>query len=250
MNIDFHYQYTQPEIPPRCRKERLVRRNAVVRLRLRTPTLREAPVAIIEHGHHINAKGDWAPYRKTYRVFRGHFFTMRRDRNGKPEGLHLPRPNEHDYSGYLTRAERLAQIRAWGRRHIVLRGRIWEQVGEPRYVAQTFGLGCNHGGTALLTSNSYNGNISRDAYYRIDQLAIAIKEAERIAKARGDTKNIPIRPNTRFDVRLPGVLRLNPRRQHGKGNPFLNKVERAIQTTRSPAASGLLVMAMALAERP
>lgn len=247
MKLDYPYQYTEERIPPRCRKSRRVTMDAVLRVTIREAAPSQAPVAIIEHGHTFAKNGDWRRYSKVYRAYKGKLFVRLRDRDGKPERIEAPPPgHEGRWQACQSQAERVKSIREWARNHILIRGQAWEAIGEPRFRIATFGLGRNHSGTSLLTANDYNSNVANHCYFRADQFEQAVAAAERVALARGDTKSVPIRPSTRYKVLMPQVLRLNPRRQHGKGNPFLNKVEKVVQATKDPAASGLLVMGMAL----
>lgn len=128
-----------------------------------------------------------------------------------------------------NRQQRIAQIEAALSKVVLLGDEVWQVCGEPRYQVNTFGLGGNHGGTALFVVMHYNSNISRDYYFRADRYAEAVAWAERVAQERGDTKSIPITPNSTspIEVLLPEAVRLNPAKEHGEGDPFLNQMQAA-----------------------
>jgi hypothetical protein len=58
----------------------------------------------------------------------------------------------------------------------------------------------------------------------VTRRAEAVAEAERIATARGDTRDVPIRPHSEFVVLIPEAVRLDPAREHGDGDPFMNTI--------------------------
>jgi len=89
-----------------------------------------------------------------------------------------------------------------------LDGVMITKTNEPRYVSMTFGLGRNHGGTALMLDSYYNGNIARHAYFRADQLTDAIKYTGYVATRRGDTNYLPIVPHNEIEVLIPEALQL------------------------------------------
>ena len=57
-------------------------------------------------------------------------------------------------------AERSAEIRDEADSYLFFQDKIWEECGEPRYEIVTFGLGHNHGGTAMFIKYEYNHNIA------------------------------------------------------------------------------------------
>lgn len=143
-----------------------------------------------------------------------------------------------------TRETAMEELRAAAVERIVVDGYMFTTAGEPRWVVQTFGLGHNHGGTALFTADSYNPNIAKSAYYRADQRAEAIAAAEDVASRRGDTRSVPIRPHGDIEVVLPEAVRLNPAREHGDGDPFLNALTASTSGTSSVGEAGFVALAV------
>ena len=270
MKITIPYRYTEEVIPKRCRKPRRVEQGASISLTIHEVSGQEAPVAIVSHGHNWGEDGDMQPaltlYRwwrkrlylraKFQRVSRGQYETQNAAQFTTDPYPYELNPNLGRYETYFyqTKGERQKGFRAWAQSVLFVDGERWESVGEPRYVIMTFGLGCNHGlghGTDLCTDTSYNSNISRDRYFRIDQFEQAVAETARIATGRGDTKALPViekqNPDT-FEILIPEAVRLNPHKEHGTGCAFINQMESVIEGVKNPTVAGF--MGMALAFRP
>jgi hypothetical protein len=132
--------------------------------------------------------------------------------------------------------------------YLLIDGKLHIEIGEPRYVVMTFGLGCNHGGTALMEDNYYNPNIRKDRYYRIDRVKEAQQAAIDTAKRRGDTIDAARLEKGNFDkfeIFLPKCLKLDPQKEHGDGDPFINKVDAITEAAGHAGVAGMLVLAAA-----
>jgi len=236
MQITIPYQYTENIISKRCRKSRDVRFDDEVTLEIREFTEADVPIAIIEYDSngHQSLVFRWLDgklwtsattvQKETYRSLDDCFYSLR-------------------YSAYKPQEERLDEFFTQASEVILIDGQIYRVAGEPRYVVMTFGLGCNHGGTALMANYLYNSNIGASHYYRIDQREEAIAEAERIAEARGDTDNIPIYPHTDYKIFISEAIQCHPQREHGSGDPFMNDMEASIEAVKNPLVAGLLGIA-------
>ena len=133
------------------------------------------------------------------------------------------------------------------RKLVIISGFLWEEVGEPRYVINTFGLGHNHGGTGLFVETFYNSNISKTRYFNALEGKKAVEEANRIAAQRGDTEDVG-RFKEMIQVLIPEAVKVNPKRQHGNGSPLLNKFNTITSKSSSIMEAGLLVMATTMKE--
>ncbi|WP_415912458.1 hypothetical protein [Neptuniibacter sp. QD37_11] len=111
---------------------------------------------------------------------------------------------------------------------------MYAPAGEPRYVAMTFGLSNNHGGTALFIDQHCNENIGEDRYFTALQYEEAIASATAIAEGRGDDKSLPMHTNCGnvIEVLIPEAVTLKPNKCAAKGAEFADHVEHAM------AASG------------
>ena len=93
---------------------------------------------------------------------------------------------------------------------IVIDQTVWIPAEEPRYVILTAGAGNNHGGTHLLVHGFTNTDIPVERTFPATKLDEAIAEAERLAEARGDTRNLPITANHRIEVLHAPAVRYQP----------------------------------------
>ena len=124
-------------------------------------------------------------------------------------------------------------------------GKFWELCGEPMYMINTFGLGHNHGGTGFFVQYSYNPNISNKNYFNALQREEAIAYGKAVAANRGDTESIDrIGKYDNIEVLMPEMVRANPGRDHGDGDPFMNSIEELINGSSSSFEAGLLTIAM------
>lgn len=153
----------------------------------------------------------------------------------------------HYFRNYMNpdREEAVAQLKDTADQYLIIDGVLWQQTGEPRYEVCTFGLGHNHGATALMISTHYNGNKPWTCYYSALQHEEAIAAAVETARRRGDTESIPRIEDKhyRIDVFVPSAVRLDPKAWGGKGDDFLNALETLTSSSGSILESAALVTA-------
>lgn len=252
MKIKIPYRYTETEIPPRCRKPRRVDHAATIALTFHEITADEAPIAIVESGG-FPRLGDRTV---EYRWWRDRLWTSyyrseysRAPRRTMTAARFAAHPYPHWSHRYQTQQQCRADFRRWASSIVFIDGMRWDATDEPRYVVMTFGLGGNHGGgwgTSLSNDNGYNSNIGRERYFRCDEYGKAVAAATRIARARGDTKALPIesqRPR-RFEILIPEAVKLRPAKEHGAGDPFINSIERMIEAVHDPMIAGFGLLAL------
>lgn len=127
--------------------------------------------------------------------------------------------------------------------NILVNGELYERSAEPRYVINTFGLGHNHGGTGMFCEYHYNPNISNDSYFPATDGESAVAYANKVAAGRGDTKDVgKFKPFIK--VYMPEIVKVKPNKQHGKGNKFINDIEKIISNSDSAFEAGLLCLCM------
>lgn len=259
MKILAPYRYTEEIIPPRCRKLRRVQFDATMQLTIHEFSMGEIPVAIRQYtkewieGHLVATSVNyywwrnrlWALY-KDSRYSRGPILPMKKD-----EFVKTATALEEYPTTWRSKQESRRSLMQWARSRLLIDGLRYDATGEPRYVIMTFGLGHNHGlgwGTSPSVDNSYNSNIGRARYFRIDEYGKMLVEATRIATARGDTKALPIEEEQnpdRFEVLIPEAIRLQPSREHHDGDPFTNELETVIEGSPDSFIAGLLVVSKA-----
>ena len=133
--------------------------------------------------------------------------------------------------------------------YLLIDDEVYKKTSEPRYVVMTFGLGHNHGGTSLMIDGYYNSNISKDCYFNALERNRAIKEAKETAIKRGDTESIDsIGEYYNIEVLIPEAVKCNPQKEHGEGDPFINKINDITKNASSSTEAGLMAMALTFAE--
>lgn len=236
MQIRVLFNYTESVIPPRCRKPRtLTRDDGKVEIDIPVLSADQAPVAIRASGNFLSRdlafayelrwwEGQlWSP------VSLGQSGEPRGRTSGQdnwdwpalPEVLDLRQGTRNQCYAYEffgsygsnPRDDVEVEIHAFAKRHIVIEGKPYRAVLEPRYVVMTFGLGANHGGTAVMPANHFNTNIKAENYFGLLELKEALSYATQVAEGRSDTKNLPMRyAGPTFDVLMPEVVTVrNPR---------------------------------------
>jgi len=132
--------------------------------------------------------------------------------------------------------------------HILIDGIMYTNIGEPRYVLMTFGLGRNHGGTSLSIDNRYNVNIGKNRYYNAFDRERAIADTIATAKGRGDNESVGRIGCKTIEVLMPEAVKCNPQEEHGDGCEFQNDLNAITQIASNNAEAGLLATALALSE--
>jgi len=238
MKLTIPYTYHETGIPPRCRIPRPIRHEGTMRVTVHELTADDAPIAIVQR---------WCDEMTTYRWWRKRLWVQMTEHDilcgGALTPITIDRLRPHTSYERDNQQNNRRVLMQWGRAHIVIDGHVWRTSGEPRYVVMTFGLGCNHGGTGLLSHTSYNPNIRHTRYFRLDDRDNAVAEAARIAEARGDTDALPMQADSEFDILIPEAIRINPTKEHGDGDPFLNRLD-ALTTMKHPLIVGLCTLAL------
>lgn len=197
-----------------------------------------------------------------YRTFRGNLYTPVRVCDmvsvNDQERANQPFPIEdltHHFRTYgcLSREEAIQQHKEMAENYLLVDGALWQCAGEPMYQVCTFGLGHNHGGTALMITNHFNPNCRWKTYYTALQHEEAVEAAVRTALARGDTEYVDAIRNKRcyIEVLDPAAVRADPKAWGGKGDSFLNALDAITSSASSSMEAGLLAMAYTgVATRP
>ena len=172
--------------------------------------------------------------------------------HGGPDGVtpdwpdfHLNADLPHGYARDRKTCQKKYREAAKG--YILVDGYLWHQCGEPRYVINTFGLGHNHGGTGLFVEEYYNSNISRERYFSALDGDKAVSEANRIAERRGDTESMG-RFEKMIEVLLPEAVSIQPMKEHGEGDAFINKINAITEAAPDATTAGLLTLMAGMQE--
>ncbi len=89
--------------------------------------------------------------------------------------------------------EVIKEVQAECDQYIIIGNHVWQQVEQPIYVYNTFGLGHNHGGTGFFVSFIDPNNIpkcNKKFYFMPEQLKKALDTVLKVAADRGDTESV------------------------------------------------------------
>lgn len=282
MKFKVRYWSTEKYLPSSI--HRVLRSRSVensVDVDIRVVTEKEFPVAIIVHGRKIvfenartyrdfNGTGDYRMHAEEIRTYGGNLFVPVRVTCGAaislvyepldyiPRSLEGMKPYYEQTDAFTDRAivkesdadEKEAEILEKAKDYLIFNGHVWKRCEEPMYLVCTFGLGHNHGSTGFFIEFAYNPNIGRNNYFNALEREEAIAYGKQVAAARGDTKSIDgMGDYANIEVRMPELVRRNPKNEHGDGNEFMNAMETIVRGSNSILEAGLLVMASASKER-
>lgn len=241
MKVSVQFSFIETVIPPGRRKAvDVVQNSGRLTATIKTISSEDAPVAIVAH---MAVAGTETQILVPYRWYQGKLWTPTALRSHQPYespyrkgffGFEVP-PAELD----LTDNSREARNRYLGadwetgsqeatarairgalRGLLIIDGLVHREASEPRYVVMTFGLGRNHGGTALMTDDHFNSNLNRSSYFSLLDLEAAKARATEIATNRGDTKCLPIAVNGPvYQVLLPEAIRIRTHRVRAARSP-------------------------------
>jgi len=252
MEVKIDLKYVEDYLPtPRHRKLR--QRDASEPFSVEVPetTAENAPVVLRTHDLKRYCDGIQPT---DYRIFHGNLYTPVRVcdmmHTDDPERANQPFPAEelHHYFrtyGSLSREQAIKQHRETAEQYLLVDGTVWQCTGEPMYEVCTFGLGHNHGGTALMITNHFNSNCKWTNYFTALQHEEAIEAAVKVALARGDTESVEGIRNKRYRIEVldPAAVRADPKAWGGKGDSFLNALEEITSSASSSMEAGLLAIA-------
>jgi len=233
VKVKILFSYYENVTPPRCRKPRPVRfDDGEVLIEIKDVAPEDAPIAL--RGQGVLLRAPDMHYTLQYRWWGGQLWSaLRLDADGVtprphtygredwaypawPEELDLRGDarqlfrNPYDLQAALTDRRSIeTYLQEAARSHIQIDGRAYRPAGEPRYVVMTFGLGHDHGGTACLTADCFNGNIDIRRYFNLLERDKAIELASTLARERGDLKSLPIEPHGPvWEIHLPEAIRV------------------------------------------
>ena len=182
--------FTAMEIPPRCRKPRPVTHETTAVSSVPIVRPEQAPAAFRLRDHSGRGRAE------EIRAHAGHLYARYAHHDGTPRELDTYLNTER-YCPWGPADSALTyqmSFDAWAGRFLIIRGddgaEIWEMTGEPRYLVTTFGLGGNHGGTALMVETRDSATQRADSYFRADDFEAARAHAEQVALHRGDTESV------------------------------------------------------------
>lgn len=277
MNLKVDFTYEEKYLrTSRCRKPLARTREGIYELAIKELAKAECPIAAVVHDMKsvyegatttadFEGNGEYKMFAEPYRVHNGKFYKFCRASYGAAistaqtelkyviadiksdlyrYSLYEKENLFSDKSVYISDnlSEIVDNMQARANKYISLDGELWKECGEPRYVVNTFGLGHNHGGTAMFIEEFYNSNISSKNYFNAVDRDKAITYAKETAIARGDTDSVKrIGKMENIEVLIPEFFKVDPEKEHGEGNAFLNLLEDMVTSSNNATEAGILV---------
>ena len=277
MNLKVDFTYEEKYLrTSRCRKPLARTREGIYELAIKELAKAECPIAAVVHDMKsvyegatttadFEGNGEYKMFAEPYRVHNGKFYKFCRASYGAAistaqtelkyviadiksdlyrYSLYEKENLFSDKSVYISDnlSEIVDNMQARANKYISLDGELWKECGEPRYVVNTFGLGHNHGGTAMFIEEFYNSNISSKNYFNAVDRDKAITYAKETALARGDTDSVKrIGKMENIEVLIPEFFKVDPEKEHGEGNAFLNLLEDMVTSSNNATEAGILV---------
>lgn len=277
MNLKVDFTYEEKYLrTSRCRKPLARTREGIYELAIKELAKAECPIAAVVHDMKsvyegatttadFEGNGEYKMFAEPYRVHNGKFYKFCRASYGAAistaqtelkyviadiksdlyrYSLYEKENLFSDKSVYISDnlSEIVDNMQTRANKYISLDGELWKECGEPRYVVNTFGLGHNHGGTAMFIEEFYNSNISSKNYFNAVDRDKAITYAKETAIARGDTDSVKrIGKMENIEVLIPEFFKVDPEKEHGEGNAFLNLLEDMVTSSNNATEAGILV---------
>lgn len=277
MNLKVDFTYEEKYLrTSRCRKPLARTREGIYELAIKELAKAECPIAAVVHDMKsvyegatttadFEGNGEYKMFAEPYRVHNGKFYKFCRASYGAAistaqtelkyviadiksdlyrYSLYEKENLFSDKSVYISDnlSEIVDNMQARANKYISLDGELWKECGEPRYVVNTFGLGHNHGGTAMFIEEFYNSNISSKNYFNAVDRDKAITYAKETAIARGDTDSVKrIGKMENIEVLIPEFFKVDPEKEHGEGNAFLNLLEDMVTSSNNATEAGILL---------
>lgn len=223
MQCTIKYSYIAQVVPPRCRKPRPERfDDGAVVVSIREVSSEQAPVAIL--GAQLDFESDTYMEAISYRWFAGRLWAdipvhgcsrrravrypvMPAEMNLITDSAMLSNIDLGVHVGaYEGKDGIAAHLLACSTDWLIIDGQLHRTAGEPMYVAITFGLSNNHGGTSLLVDDHLNPNIKPEAYFSLLEKDQANAYTLAIARNRGDTVKVSTDPGFRFEVLISEAI--------------------------------------------
>lgn len=225
MKIETTIKFYEAYIPPKCRKTRYNEVFKSVWVNIKETTFDSLKLAFIDHYN------EWRVYYYNGKLYKQKPFnrTLAYDENKVDNALddlilwrkrgskYYAKPKNtngdiFNYAEYETPKDIVKRLKCEMSQYLIVDGVLYETiVGKPYYTIYTFGLGGNHGGTALFVSYSTAPKRmikeSKGMAFAINDTEKAITTAIQIASDRGDTNYIEFIKKPKIDIKIPELFK-------------------------------------------
>lgn len=174
-------------IPPRCRKPRDVWYEEELTVEVSEVSAADAPVGFRVELVFVG----WAELRWwNGRLWRRHLPHAHQTEDTVAGSPRFPEHRRREaYILYNSTEAAAADLKEWAGRFLIIDGVVYEKTSEPTYSIATFGLGFNHGGTALMVGAGLDSRYPVHRQFTANQFDDARTAATVVALDRGDTES-------------------------------------------------------------
>ena len=224
MKIETTIKFYEGYVPPKCRKKRFNEVFKGVWVNIKETTFDSLKLAFIDYYN------EWEVYYYNGKLYKQKPFNRTLAYNDEVDNAlddlilwrkrgskYYAKPKANglcygDYDEYETPKDIVKRLKNEMSQYLIVDGVLYEMVvGKPYYTIYTFGLGGNHGGTALFVSYS---NAPKRMIKESKGMAFAINDTEKamttaiqIATNRGDTNYIEFIKKPKIDIKIPELFR-------------------------------------------
>jgi hypothetical protein len=224
MKIETTIKFYEGYIPPKCRKTRYKEVFESVWANIQETTFDSLKLA------YIDLWNDWEVYYYNGKFYKRSFFNFNLAYDNtitnalddliawRKKGSQYFAKTKNlvcdftNYGEYETKKDIVKRLKKEMSQYLIVDGVLYEMViGKPYYIINTFGLGANHGGTALFVSYSTAPKRmikeSKGWAFSINETEKAITTAIEIATNRRDTNYIDIIKRPKIDIKIPELFK-------------------------------------------
>lgn len=205
LEIEFH----ESEIPPRCRKPRMIGHKDTVNVKINEASEADAPAAFIFHSYNKKPLKVLLYKDCLYKEARISFYNGKELEEYSFDDIpwHSVLSKYTPPGEYTTKAEYIAYLKVKSRDYLIVNRTLYVRCYEPYYEITTFG--CYGDGTAIFPQFSCKSRKVVYGYSSLDR-GTAISDAIKIANGRGDSKCVERIKNLsqgHIEVLLPEVCK-------------------------------------------
>ena len=224
MKIETTIKFYEGDIPPKCRKMRYNEVFKSVCVNIQETTFDSLKLV------YIDLWNNWEVYYYNGKFYKRSFFNFNLAYDNtitnaldnlimwrkKGSQYYAKSKNANgdifNYAEYETPKDIVKRLKKEMSQYLIVDGVLYEMVvGKPYYNIYTFGLGGNHGGTALFVSYSTAPKRmvkeSKGMSFCITDTDKAVETAIQIAMGRGDTNFVDCIKRKKIDIKIPELFK-------------------------------------------
>ena len=224
MKIETTIKFYEGYIPPKCRKTRYNEVFKSVWVNIKETTFDSLKLAFIDHYN------EWRVYYYNGKLYKQKTFNRTLAYNDEVDNAledlilwrkkgskYYAKPKSNalcygEYGNYETPKDIVKRLKYEMSQYLIVDGVLYETIiGKPYYSIYTFGLGGNHGGTALFVSYSTAPKRmikeSKGMAFAINDTEKAMTTAIQIASDRRDTNYIEFIKKSKIDIKMPELFK-------------------------------------------